>query len=686
MNNVLADDPPLSPEPYIYNTFTPPLNSFGVGEHTIKTVNWTYFKQLFNTHCDWSLEYKLTSSSSWTGGNQYMTIKKIWNDVLGGWKFNLILDVPVDIYAARFTFGCDLFVLDYVERDGWQVNLNYTIPNTDETYNVFFNWSDMANIPGIVFSKGMSDDMFWFRFSKSGGINAGVYEFDPWFGYQESADDSTGIENVIYGGNASLVFNGDNATAHSICGNFIVSANGYDVPITCAIYDNATTTLVAQTEERIFNSAFTYDWQTFNFTTDVYLDNNTDYLLMVWSNSSSDYDVKLAEDSADDKGYYVRDYSRDYDAASGVFPETFTRDNQGTNWRPLIYCNYTTNYNPVLDCVSPDNESTGNNLSGYCRIFVNDTDGNLMNITWRTNESGSWVTVADNNSVSCNSSYDLYFPDFNGGDSQYWWEILLDDGYTNISSRFWFETSVNASTNDAPTITNIIPVNQSGGINLSGYCRATFNDENGNLLNITWRTNESGSWVSIANNASVACNSSYDLYFPDFNGGGVSYWWQVFVDDGTDNVSFIYWFTTLVNVSISVTNEYPSNGTILFGLQPTLHFDLDSIYGEMSYKIYTGDTAESCNNLIASATGLDNGTFYFVNYYNATNYTTYYWRIHFNDTQYHGNNTFNFINTYEGGILTSPSGLIGIIGMFGFVTGLMALNRNKKQKRKEDKY
>ena len=182
--DVVGDEPPAEdiPEPYLYEHFVPPSNSFGMGETTFKTVNWSYFKQLFTDHCDWVLQYKRYESSDWTDGNEYMTIEKTWNETVSGWKFNLILDAPVDVYSARFVFACGLPVLDYVERDGWQVNLNYTVPGTDEVYNCFFNWSDMASIPGIVFNKGRTDDRFWFSFKKEGGINAGHYEFDPTFG------------------------------------------------------------------------------------------------------------------------------------------------------------------------------------------------------------------------------------------------------------------------------------------------------------------------------------------------------------------------------------------------------------------------------------------------------------------------------------------------------------------------
>ena len=112
----LGDDPPGddSPEPFFYENFTVPNNSFGMGNTTFKTVNWSYFKELFLAHNQWLLEYKRYSDSEWTDGSAFLDIERTWNDS-GFWKFNLVLDVPVNVYSARFTFACDLPVLDYVK-------------------------------------------------------------------------------------------------------------------------------------------------------------------------------------------------------------------------------------------------------------------------------------------------------------------------------------------------------------------------------------------------------------------------------------------------------------------------------------------------------------------------------------------------------------------------------------------
>ena len=157
-----------SPDPGPYDYWHAPSDSFGVSR--TKSVNWTYFKQLFLAHTDWMLEYKRYEYSSWTDGTEYLTIERTWNDT-GFWKFNLILDVPVHVYSARFMFGVDLPVLDYIERDGYEVWINYTA-NATEQYSVMFNWSDIASIPGLVITKGVQDGMYGFSFRRD-DINPG---------------------------------------------------------------------------------------------------------------------------------------------------------------------------------------------------------------------------------------------------------------------------------------------------------------------------------------------------------------------------------------------------------------------------------------------------------------------------------------------------------------------------------
>jgi hypothetical protein len=103
----------------------------------------------------------------------------------------------------------------------------------------------------------------------------------------------------------------------------------------------------------------------------------------------------------------------------------------------------------------------------------------------------------------------------------------------------------------------------------------------------------------------------------------------------------------------------------------------------MSYELFIGNTNTTANFLIDSDSGLDNGTFHYVNYYNASNFSsTYYWRVHYNDTNNHRNETFSFSPVQSGGGMSSRSsspvamGLVG--GMLGSIVIVLLFYRKKR--------
>lgn len=82
----------------------------------------------------------------------------------------------------------------------------------------------------------------------------------------------------------------------------------------------------------------------------------------------------------------------------------------------------------------------------------------------------------------------------------------------------------------------------------------------------------------------------------------------------------------------SITNEYPINESFIYDLQPTVFFTLSHPQGHiMNYSVYTGVNASDCIHLLASGSNVDNGTYNCNEYYNATNYTRYFYRISAND-------------------------------------------------------
>ena len=226
----LGDDPGDNASA-AYDYWYAPENSFGISE--TKSVNWSYFKQLFNEHFYKNARYKRYSHSEWTDGTQYLTLNKTWNDT-GFWKVDIILDVPIDLYSVNISFGCDLPVLNYIERDGYEIWLNYTA-NETETYSVMFNWSDIAQIPNIEIYKVRQDGKFWISFKRD-NVPAGHYEFDPIFGNNGVRNYDYDMENHTTAIWAQIT--GADGYANNISVYFVMSeVDTYTGNVTCGLYE-----------------------------------------------------------------------------------------------------------------------------------------------------------------------------------------------------------------------------------------------------------------------------------------------------------------------------------------------------------------------------------------------------------------------------------------------------------------
>jgi len=96
---------------------------------------------------------------------------------------------------------------------------------------------------------------------------------------------------------------------------------------------------------------------------------------------------------------------------------------------------------PTIDLINPSpNGTTDINIQPTCQIWANDTDGDTLNVTWATNESGSWVNKHTNTSITANSTVSYQFTDFDTFSKTYYWMAYADDGMENVSGWFYFAT------------------------------------------------------------------------------------------------------------------------------------------------------------------------------------------------------------------------------------------------------
>ncbi|EMR74688.1 protein of unknown function (DUF2341) [Thermoplasmatales archaeon SCGC AB-540-F20] len=96
------------------------------------------------------------------------------------------------------------------------------------------------------------------------------------------------------------------------------------------------------------------------------------------------------------------------------------------NTSSLWHNSYPVNSNP-----SPSDGATGVSIPpSNFSIKVNDADGNhTMNLTFRTNESGSWQDAQTNNSVTNGTYYLTNKSWVDTGGKTYWWSVNTSDGH-----------------------------------------------------------------------------------------------------------------------------------------------------------------------------------------------------------------------------------------------------------------
>jgi hypothetical protein len=86
---------------------------------------------------------------------------------------------------------------------------------------------------------------------------------------------------------------------------------------------------------------------------------------------------------------------------------------------------------------------------------------------------------------------------------------------------------------------------------------------NGYLMNITWKTNASGSWAVIGTNTSIGNNTYHCATTGLMDSYNTHYYWRVEVNDGHGHWNNkTYSFTTLSNQEYTLTITKVGNGAV----------------------------------------------------------------------------------------------------------------------------
>jgi len=149
----------------------PELETFEI--YKAPTISWNKFWSKFKNHSGWDLEYN--NGSGWKSCKQNLTIIRNYTSN-NSCKITLDFVAP---YTAdyRLTLGIDYALKKYFHKiDKYYYNLSYEKWN--ETFNVTFNFSDIASIPDIIITHGVKNvsgkQYFWFRARKN-NVNQGKH-------------------------------------------------------------------------------------------------------------------------------------------------------------------------------------------------------------------------------------------------------------------------------------------------------------------------------------------------------------------------------------------------------------------------------------------------------------------------------------------------------------------------------
>lgn len=146
------------------------------------TFNWAKYWSVFKKHALWSLEGWNPSSEQWKYCNNSLTVE-VTDVGDNGRKLNLVFDAPAPVTTDyRLTLAIDYKVKQYVHNvDKYTYNLSFEVHN--ESFNVSYNFSDIASIPGVIITHGVKEidgcDYFWFRARKNNVLPSAHIELDP---------------------------------------------------------------------------------------------------------------------------------------------------------------------------------------------------------------------------------------------------------------------------------------------------------------------------------------------------------------------------------------------------------------------------------------------------------------------------------------------------------------------------
>lgn len=285
---------------------------------------------------------------------------------------------------------------------------------------------------------------------------------------------------------------------------------------------------------------------------------------------------------------------------------------------------------PIISNPYPEDNSILQMTTPYCHIYVTDVDNDPITINFYNSTDGiSWTWQQTNDSVPTGTTVYWNYTQATGYNTIYYWKVTADDVAINISETYSFTTYPNE-----PVITTYSPADGAIDVTRNTTVTVTIFDYQGDMMNITWRSNSSGSWVDFGYNNSIN-NGTYSQKFINSTGYNTRYWWSVNITGSWTNAT--YSFITELNVIPVISDPIPRDGKLRVSIYTTnLSVVITDANSDFNYTI---ETSPDIGNISANnvGSGVKGCTVSNMNYS-----TVYTWYVNATDGETWTNVSYSF--------------------------------------------
>jgi hypothetical protein len=300
-------------------------------------------------------------------------------------------------------------------------------------------------------------------------------------------------------------------------------------------------------------------------------------------------------------------------------------------------------------------------------IDVIDPGGAAINITFYTNESGTWRSMDCNYTGVFNGTYTCNNNSWVDYNTTYWWNVSVCNAVNCSNKTYKFTTAIN----HPPNVTNEQPTNNS--VNVSrclNNVSVDINDTEG--MQMSWSIYVVPGGYSASGDS---FNGTINLTFPSCLDYNTTYTWYVNVTDNTSWTNMTFTFHTF-RATAEISNPYPANNSINICPVVSMGISILHINGDNMTIQWLTNATGTWQQFGFNHSSVPNGTWYKIapvfEFYN----TTYYWRVNVTDSE-----RWNLSSIFIFTTAATPSececaggsyqswviGLSGLFGILGFI-------------------